>query len=103
MRRGEVFATTDHCGAIEIKKDEISPEYLRFELDSIKHEYGFDRNLRASLKNMSNVKVKIPINKSGAFDKDTQQLIASKYETIDNIKRELSDKVQEMLEAKVQI
>ena len=34
--------------------------YLMAELDSIEHIYGFDRELRASLKNMKKVKVFIP-------------------------------------------
>ena len=50
--RGIRFATTDHCGAIKIKDENILPEYLLYELELQRHIKGFDRTLRSSLANM---------------------------------------------------
>ena len=51
---GEKFASTDHCGVIQIKNDKINPYYLAYTLEETKHLYGFDRGLRASLMIMVN-------------------------------------------------
>ncbi|MDH3324828.1 MAG: SAM-dependent methyltransferase [Candidatus Peregrinibacteria bacterium] len=68
MPKNMPFVTTDHCGAIRILNDYILPEYLMIQLDSVKSEYGFDRGLRASLKNMKKVKILIPFSSKGKID-----------------------------------
>lgn len=89
VRKGNIFATTDHCGSIRIKDKRISPFYLLCELNRIKIEYGYDRTLRASLKNMKSISIKIPINKDGEFDLEKQAEIASSYEVIDEMKKKV--------------
>jgi len=69
---GEVFATTDHCGTIEILNQKILPQFLAAMLIQKKHEYGFDRGLRASLKNMKTISVSIPV-RDGEFDLEAQK------------------------------
>jgi len=43
------------------------------------NEESFDRAFRASVANMSQFKVLIPVAEDGSFDKDSQRLIADKY------------------------
>lgn len=76
MDKGTVFATTDHCGSIKIKNDQINPLYLAYILEQNKHLYGFDRGLRASLTNMRQVSIKIPVDEDGKFDYKAQEDIA---------------------------
>jgi len=85
------FITTDHCGAIRILTDNILPEYLMIQLDRVKHEYGFDRELRASLKNMSKVNIKIPFNASSEIDIEKQKEIIKKYNVIQEVKKQIND------------
>ncbi len=92
------FATTDHCGAIEIISNQIIPEFLLFALNQQKQEESFDRSFRASLTNMRLFKVKIPINESGKIDKKKQETIAKRYlkllenkKEIVSVKKELDD------------
>ncbi len=85
------FITTDHCGAIRILTDDILPEYLMIQLDRVKHEYGFDRELRASLKNMSKVNIKIPFNASSEIDIEKQKEIIKKYNVIQEVKKQIND------------
>ncbi len=85
------FVSTDHCGAIRILNDNILPTYLMIQLDKAKHQYGFDRGVRSSIKNMQQVKVDIPFDKNGLIDVEKQQEIIEKYLSI----QELKDKVQE--------
>src|ERR1019366_2966293 len=73
---GRPFATTDHCGAIQILNSALSPEYLLYALTHRRIEESFDRGFRASLSNMSNFALKVPIKKSGEFDVEAQKEIA---------------------------
>ncbi len=92
------FATTDHCGAIEIINKHIIPEFLLFALNQQKQEESFDRSFRASLTNMRLFKVKIPIDDNGEIDRKQQRTIAKRYlkllekkKEIISVKKELDD------------
>jgi len=69
----EVFATTDHCGVIQILDKTIIPEYLLYSLIMRKKADSFNRTFRANLTNMKRIKVNIPIDESGGFDVDVQK------------------------------
>jgi hypothetical protein len=93
IRKGNLFATTDHCGAIRIRNNSILPEYLVASLISVKNEYGFDRSLRASLKNIARIHVKIPTIESKigqiTFNEDFQNVIAENFRSMDSIRNML--------------
>ncbi|WP_341758763.1 restriction endonuclease subunit S [Candidatus Tisiphia endosymbiont of Ditula angustiorana] len=91
IRKHTPFVTTDHCGTIRILEDTILPQYLMIELDRIKHIYGFDRGLRASLKNMQNIIIRLPVDVDGNLDIDIQQDIIEKYQVISEIKQEVGE------------
>lgn len=95
MSEGVEFAITDHCGAIRILDSNIVPEYVVHRLELKKHEYGFDRTLRASLKNMRNIVVSIPIKRTGDFDREQQKVLVKKYsfirETWNDIRTSLTE------------
>jgi len=95
-KRGEPFATTDHCGVIKIKQDNILPEYLLYQLNLVKHMYGFDRSLRASLNNMRNIKIKIPYKNNGKIDVKKQEELVAKYMKFLNIKNEIKNLIEEI-------
>jgi type I restriction enzyme M protein len=76
---GEVFATTDHCGIIQILEPTILPNYLLYALIHKKEEESFDRSFRASLANMNRFVVHIPVLHNGTFDIEAQQRIASRF------------------------
>lgn len=83
------FVTTDHCGAIRILSDNILPAYLMLVLEYKKHEYGFDRGLRASLKNMQQVKIEIPVDEKGQIDVEKQKEVVEKYQSISELKEKI--------------
>ena len=93
MRKGEKFATTDHCGAIRIKDTRILPEYLCYVLTSLREDYGFDRGLRASIENMKEVTVDLPVQRNALsdpeIDMEFQNRIAKKFNKIIQIRSEL--------------
>lgn len=86
IKKHTPFVTTDHCGTIRVLTKGILDDYLMIELERCKHIYGFDRELRSSLKNMKQIKVEIPILPSGDFDISAQQEIIKKYNVIADLK-----------------
>lgn len=88
--KGEVFASTDHCGTIEILDDKISPEYILLILNLKKYEYGFDRGLRSNLVNVKRVEIEIPVDDNGNFDLYTQEILVKNNNDIFNLQDKIS-------------
>lgn len=79
--KDEVFATTDHCGRVEILDDRLDPGYVFAYLNSTRARYGFDRVFRASLRNMrASVSVVVPLDDAGEPSLARQRALASEYE-----------------------
>ncbi len=97
------FISTDHCGVIRILSDNILPKYLMIQLESVKHIYGFDRGLRASLKNMSKVKISIPVDKDGNIDIEKQKEVIDRYNAIQEIKKQVREYREKIKKIKVEI
>jgi type I restriction-modification system DNA methylase subunit len=97
------FISTDHCGTVRIKTDNILPEFLMIQLESVKHKYGFDRGLRASLKNMRFVSMLIPIDIDGTIDVSKQLEIMEKYQYIKEIKEKIGNYTNKINEVNVSI
>ena len=102
---GQSFATTDHCGTIQIVDPTIVPEYLLYAISANRDEARFTRSFRASLTNMRRFKVKIPVREDGTFDVEAQQDIAAAYtvakskeKTLMYVKQELDDVFPRYLE-----
>lgn len=98
MPKGVKFATTDHCGSIRIKNENIIPEYVAYQLNRIKAEHSYDRSWRPNLKNMSKVSIKIPIQPTShesktcegyKFDLIEQERIAKKFKLLQKVKTKL--------------
>ncbi|MHC2466711.1 restriction endonuclease subunit S domain-containing protein [Bradyrhizobium embrapense] len=60
---GHPFATTDHCGRLQVLRDDLLPEYVFWYLKLTRARYGFDRTFRSSLGNMkAEVSVQVPLD-----------------------------------------
>lgn len=95
------FVSTDHCGTIRILSDEILPEYLMIQLENVKHKYGFDRGLRASIKNMKDVTIKIPFNEDGTINVAKQKEVIEKYEYIKELRGKILSYKEQLFEINV--
>jgi restriction endonuclease S subunit len=98
---GTMFATTDHCGAIRIKNDRIDPQFLAYMLGEVKHLYGFDRGLRASLVNMRRIEFDVPVDDSGEFDILVQRAISEQFEYVAQMRSDLLKSREQVLGANV--
>lgn len=85
---GEQFATTDHCGRLQVLVDDVDPEYLLHWLRSTRGIYGFDRVFRANLRNVSEVKARVPLLESGKFDLSRQRAGAREFTNIERARSE---------------
>jgi type I restriction enzyme M protein len=117
MRRGNPFATTDHCGAIRIIDSQVDADYLAYYLASLRSREGFDRQLRPNLKKMKKLVIQFPvkINPDGSpqakpankplvdstpihvLDIETQKEIAVFYKTFEAVKREIAERTKNLL------
>jgi type I restriction enzyme M protein len=88
---GKPFATTDHCGTLQILNPAIVPEYLLHALHVRRTEKSFDRAFRASLTNMRELTVPIPIRKDGSFDVTAQKKIAARFTAVIEKREELEE------------
>lgn len=95
------FVSTDHCGTIRILSDDILPEYLMLLLEYKKHEYGFDRGLRASLKNMQQVVIEVLLNEQGNIDTEKQKEVVEKYQNIYELKEKISSYRKKILDTTI--
>lgn len=80
-RIGEEFATTDHCGRIELLVDDLDPSYCRAAI-ALARAYGFDRTLRPSLQRVRTLAIAVPVTESGDFDVEAQRALAERYDAV---------------------
>lgn len=88
--------------SFKIKDSNIDSEYVFYYIQDIKIKYGYDFKHKATLTNIQEIEIKIP-TKNGNFDLDTQKLIASQNKIISDLKRELSEKLGQISNAKVEV
>lgn len=103
IKKGVHFATTDHCGVIKILDNKLIPEYLLYELNLKSDLFGYDRALRASLKNMKKVYVDIPKEDDENFDVKKQIEVVNRNEEIKNLKIILYNMSKELVHSRVTI
>lgn len=98
MSKGVKFATTDHCGYMRIKNENIIPEYVSYQLNRIKADHSFDRSWRPSLRNMEKISIKIPVIPTNhalktcegyQFDLKEQERITKKFKLLQKVKIKL--------------
>ncbi len=77
---GEVFATTDHCGRLEIIDKNLNPSYCQAAIIyGYGRTYGFDRVMRPSIKRMKKVSLRVPVKEDGTFDLAAQKSMAQEF------------------------
>ena len=94
------FVPTDHCGRAEIISDDLDPLYLLHVLRATRYEYGFDRVFRASLKNIKEVSVGVPL-KNDSFNLTLQNSISRAYVEVENSKLKTLGLLDGVLEVEV--
>lgn len=99
VRTGK-FSMTTHCGLLKPKSNiskNISIDYVKCLLNNILPNCAVgDQNRRVTVAIMSNVSVPIPLAENGDFDLGYQQVIANKYNDLENKKNKIIDMLQQI-------
>jgi len=99
---GEVFATTDHCGRLQVANGRLDPEYVYCYLKSTRERYGFDRVFRASLKNMKeDVQVVVPLDSDGRPCLRRQRQLADEFRSRQHARVEALTALNDVLKARM--
>ncbi|MGC1176565.1 MAG: restriction endonuclease subunit S [Candidatus Saccharimonadales bacterium] len=106
--RNGKFSVTTHCGVLVVKaqyRSEIDPKYLYFKLNQTfpLNTLGEWANKRLGVERIKELSIEVPIGASGEPDTEEQRRIASKYEKIEDIKRQVRDDYEELIQAKVSV
>lgn len=102
---GQEFATTDHCGRLQILVEDIDPEYVYFHLKATRERYGFDRVFRASLGNVrAEIEVTIPTDPAtGRFDLAAQRKIAGRLRVLDQARKAVNASLEELVRSRLRV
>ena len=98
---GEVFATTDHCGRLEILDSNLDPVYCQAAIVfGYGRTYGFDRVMRPSIKRMARVTLRVPVKTDGTFDLEAQRDLAKEFVAVQEAVRVTSESLETIKELK---
>lgn len=101
---GVEFATTDHCGRLQIKSKALDPEYIFYALRATRLEYGFDRVFRANLENVGRlICVRVPVDKNGQFSLSRQKKMAKRYRELNDLKSNTCQVLDSLYKVKIDI
>jgi hypothetical protein len=105
MPAGTVFATTDHCGRLQVLDNRIDPGYVYWFLRATRWRYGFDRVYRASLQNMkAEVTVTLPVDsENGEFSLETQRVLAKAFRKREQARAASLTALADVLKARISI
>jgi hypothetical protein len=99
--REQVFATTDHCGRLEILDSGLDPAYCKAAIVyGYGRTFGFDRVTRPSLERMAKVTLRVPVQEDGAFDIAAQRDLAREYIAISDAVQSAEESLATLVELK---
>jgi len=99
--KGEKFATTDHCGRLEILEASLDPAYCKAAIVyGYGRTFGFDRVTRPSLERMGKVTLRVPVKENGVFDLAAQHDLAKEYVAIGEAVQEAEESIEALVELK---
>jgi hypothetical protein len=97
----EAFATTDHCGRLEILDSNLDPEYCQAAIVyGYGRTYGFDRVMRPSIKRMKKVTLRVPVKPDGSFDLDAQHDLAKGFIAVQDAVRLTTENLESIKDLK---
>lgn len=98
---GEPFATTDHCGRLEITDANLNPVYCQAAIVyGYGRTYGFDRVMRPSITRMKKVTLRVPVKPDGTFDLEAQCDLANEFLAVQEAVRITTESLETIKELK---
>ena len=97
------FIPTDHCGYMKILNSSLVPEYIAYKLYEYGLHVGFKHEYRASLANLKDVTIIVPIDKTGNYDVALQKEVAQKYQMCLDARKVMLNAVEDLSERHINI
>lgn len=97
------FIPTDHCGYMKILNPKIVPEYVAYKLYECGLHAGFKHEYRASLSNIRDMFIPIPIDETGDFDVGVQNELAQSYQRCVRVRNELLRIIDDLSSKRINI
>lgn len=93
--KDEKFATTDHCGRLEVLDTSLDPAYCQAAIVyGYGRTYGFDRVTRPSITRMRKVTLRVPVKADGSFDLDAQRDLSKEFIAVQEAVRGVGDSLE---------
>lgn len=101
----QVFATTDHCGRLQVVGENIDHEYVYWHLKATRERYGFDRVFRASLTNVrAEIEIVVPVDPlTENFDLAAQRAMAVKLRALDKARLAVNAALEELVRSHIRV
>ena len=97
----DVFATTDHCGRLEILDANLDAAYCQAAIVyGYGRTFGFDRVTRPSLARMCKVTFRVPVKEDRSFDLEAQRDLAREFTAIQEAIKAVGDSLGSLSELK---
>lgn len=103
---GGKYSMNGDAGRIWIReeyKDCIDLQYILCTLQDIRRKNGFEWVKKPKESDVYALKIPIPVDENGNFDKEQQQLIAQQYNYIEEFKQNIKEQLNNMLGAIIQL
>lgn len=99
------FATTDHCGRLQVVGEGVDPEYVYWHLKATRERYGFDRVFRASLTNVgAEIEIVVPTEPGGEeFDLAAQRAMAAKLRALDKARAAVNVSLEDLVQSRIRV
>lgn len=97
----ELFATTDHCGRLEVLDPNLDAAYCQAAIVyGYGRTFGFDRVMRPSIKRMKKVTLRVPVRPDGTFDLDAQRDLAKAFNAVQEAVNTTTEKLDAIKDLK---
>ena len=103
LKENTKFIPTDHCGYMKVLNKHIVPEYIAYKLYEQGLNMGFKHEYRASLKNIREITITIPVDKNGQYDVRKQRRIASKFYKCVDAREQVTMLIEELAKKRLNI
>lgn len=94
LEKNYKFIPTDHCGYMKILNRSLIPEYIAYKLYEYGLHVGFKHEYRASLSNLKDASISVPVDKNGNYDVAQQKKLAKKYQMCLDVRRNVLNAVE---------
>lgn len=103
LEKNYKFIPTDHCGYMKILNRSLIPEYISYKLYEYGLHVGFKHEYRASLANLKEVFISVPVDNEGNYDVTLQKKLAQKYQMCLGVRKVMLNAVEDLSDKHINI